>query len=226
MSHIKYCKVVFSLLFVTCFNAQASKNNEVTVLELNERVYGTTEVPIETFYPAETERSVPVIISQHGSERDGRSFTGGKGQTDEFTTRLINQATQNGYAVIALDAFYKKGIKASDKRKFPKAAEYARQIRDLVHKNPKLDSNNIFYTGFSYGGGEVLDELYRAYSISKWNAIAAAEPGCNTFAEPQQLPTPILILKGDESHYPPKPCFTLAKLYNEEGNKVEVISYP
>ena len=55
-----------------------------------------------------------------------------------------------------------------------------------------------------------------------WKALAAAEPDCNAFPEPKWVTYPILILKGKESHYKPKPCETFKTLFNKKGSKVSL----
>ena len=47
------------------------------------------------------------------------------GKTDEMGKRIAKRGTEEGYAVVLIDAFYKKGIKPSDKRKFPQSIFYA-----------------------------------------------------------------------------------------------------
>ena len=100
----------FSCLFlITAYpcltHAEISKT---TIYQFSERKFGNTEVPVEITWPTSGKKPYPVIISQHGSERDGKTFIGGIGKTDEYTKRLIRKAPVRGYAVFAIDAFYKR----------------------------------------------------------------------------------------------------------------------
>ena len=142
-----------------------------------------------------------------------------------YSTRLITKANKRGYAVITLDAFYRKGINGN-KRKQPWAFLYARTIRDSLANRPQLDEKNVFYTGFSYGGRMVLSELYRKSNIKRWKALAASEPDCNTFPAPRKVSVPLLILKGGESHYPPEPGQIMSSLYKKVGSKFELKIFP
>jgi dienelactone hydrolase len=218
----------FSCLFlITAYpcltHAEISKT---TIYQFSERKFGNTEVPVEITWPTSGKKPYPVIISQHGSERDGKTFIGGIGKTDEYTKRLIRKASARGYAVFAIDAFYKKGVGANDKKQFPQASAYAEQLRDRIGEIADLDIGNIFYTGFSFGGRSVVDELPKRAGIVKWRALAAAEPDCNTFWAPSLSQTPMLIMKGQESHYPPKPCEIMANLYRKSGYEISVKIFP
>ena len=55
-------------------------------------------------------------------------------------------------------------------------------------------------------------------------AIASAEPGCNLFHKPIKLSFPVLIIKGEESHYYIEPCKILEKELLKAGNKVKLVN--
>ena len=59
-----------------------------------------------------------------------------------------------------------------------------------------------------------------------WAGIVAAEPACTIFIKPRAFSIPLLVLKGGKSHYTPKPCVTMIKLYQNAGAKVELIIFP
>ena len=42
---------------------------------------------------------------------------------------------------------------------------------------------------------------YNNKNPNAWKAVASAEHGCNIFQKPIKLNFPILIIKGEESHY-------------------------
>ena len=213
-----------STLFAVMSNA-LSATTETKIVNISERAYGLAEVAIEMTIP-DGPGPFPVIITQHGSERDGRAFKEGEGATDEYSKRLIEKAVERGFAVIALDAFCKKNLTAGDKTKFPSAEFYAGYLRDGIGTDQRLDSKNSFYTGFSYGGKSVLSTLYRP-DVVRWRALVAAEPDCNSFPAPPRVAIPpILIMKGGESHYPPVACENLKKFYAKADMQIDWKLFP
>ena len=172
--------------------------------------------------PIKKKGPFPVIISQHGSNRDGLVFKGGLGRTDEFTTRLIKKGTQMGFAVVAIDAFFSTNLEPTDTGKFPNALKYAIQLKELLSTQKRFQKKNIFYTGFSYGAGQVLKsfDARTDYQGQFWRAIAAVEPGCNIVSQPVGVPFPLLIIKGTESHYYKEPCEFYVKLLRQKHNRV------
>lgn len=164
--------------------------------------------------PLKAKGPLPVIITQHGSSRDGIVFSGGRGQTDEYSTRLVYEGTKRGFAVAAIDAFYKTRIQPGDKTKFPNAHQYALDLKTILASDARFDRANIFYTGFSYGAGQVNKSVGIGVDIKSvhWRAVASAEPGCNVISEPVKVPFPILLIKGSESHYYVEPCQYFVRL--------------
>jgi len=67
---------------------------------------------------------------------------------------------------------------------------------------------------------------YNDINPNAWKAIASAEPGCNLFQKPVKLNFPILIIKGEESHYYVEPCKILEQELLKKGNKVELVTIP
>jgi dienelactone hydrolase len=194
----------------------------------HEKRYGSRIIPAELHFPQQTKGKLPLIISQHGSSRDGGSIIGGKGRTDEFSARLIKHGTNAGFAVAVLDAFEGTGVQPSDKKQFPRAALYAAQLRGNLATHPRIDAQNLFYTGFSFGGSAVLNFLDAQIVQTQplWRAIAAAEPGCNTISEAIKAPFATIIIKGDESHYPPAPCALYRDLLVAKGSDVDLLVIP
>jgi len=164
--------------------------------------------------PLKARGPLPVIISQHGSSRDGMVFPGGKGQTDEYSTRLIKEGLKRGFAVVALDAFYKTNIQPKDKMKFPNSHQYALDLKTILATDSRFDPDNFFYTGFSYGAAQVNKsiDIRVDFKSTPWRAVASAEPGCNVLSEPVKVPFPILLIKGSQSHYYLEPCQYFARL--------------
>ena len=185
------------------------------------------EVLVEISLPKEIKGKLPVIITQHGSTRDGKKIK--DGAIDEYSKRIIEEGTKQGFAVAAIDAFYKKEIKPSDKTFFPNAIVYANNLRKILVKDDRFDKNKIFYAGFSYGAEQVLKTIgapFNNENPKSWRAVVAAEPGCNSFHLPVKLNFPMLIIKGEESHYYIEPCKILEKEMLKKGNNVSIVVLP
>ncbi len=191
--------------------------------EGKERKFGARNIPGALFLPPAHTGRVPLIISQHGSTRDGMSFADGQGKTDEYSTRIVHAGTQAGFAVAVLDAFAGTGLRPNAKRKFPNATRYAVQLHEALRRHPRIDADNVFYTGFSYGAAQVLKQQDARWApvASPWRALAAAEPGCNVVSLPASVPYSTLIIKGGESHYAPAPCEHYRDMITTAGNRVE-----
>ena len=219
---IKYLSIFFYLFFL---NAAAS---EYLKFNSEDRKFPNhSEVIVEISFPKKYTGKLPVIITQHGSTRDGKKIQ--DGATDEYSKRIIKEGTKQGFAVAALDAFYKKPIKAHEKTRFPDALNYANELRKILIKDERFDKEKFFYTGFSYGAQQVLKTIgapYNNKNPNAWKAIASAEPGCNLFHKPIKLSFPVLIIKGEESHYYIEPCKILEKELLKAGNKVKLVNIP
>jgi dienelactone hydrolase len=193
----------------------------------DKRFPNNPEVLVEISLPKDIEGKLPVIITQHGSTRDGKKIE--DGAIDEYSKRVIEEGIKQGFAVAAIDAFYKKQVKATDKTIFPNATEYANNLRKILVQDDRFDKNKIFYTGFSYGAEQVLKTIgapFNNQNPSVWRAAVAAEPGCNSFHEPVKLNFSMLIIKGEESHYYIEPCKILEKEILKKGNNVSLIVLP
>ena len=221
--------LIFMLnLLAACLTTNTSGETIVRTFKVSEKKYGKVSIPVELNFPSSSfQKPYPLIITQHGSTRDGRNFINGKGRMDEFSKRMISMATKKGFAVAAIDAFYGKSLSPTDKKKFPRAQFYAYEIKKKLAVDKRIDPHAIFYTGFSYGGEAVLRStaISTHYIVNPWRA-AAAEPSCNAFPEPRQVNYPILIVKGGESHYETKPCRIFMELYKDKGSNVELIIFP
>lgn len=232
-----YKNIVTKLLLLTisvstisaCQTTAIPENVEVKFFKAYEKKYKTASFPVEVSFPTNSvNKPVPLIITQHGSEQDGRVFANGEGQTDEFSTRLILMANKRGFAVAAIDAFYNKNLKSTDKIKFPHAEFYAYEVKKWLEVDNRIDRNAVFFTGFSYGASTVLQStaIETGFINRPWQAVAAAEPSCNVFPLPKKIGYPILILKGGESHLQPKPCEMFRDFYEKKGSKVSLILFP
>ena len=219
---IKYIIVFFYLIFLDVSAAEYLKFNSK-----DKKFPNHPEVLVEISFPKKSTEKLPVIITQHGSTRDGKKIK--DGAIDEYSKRIIEEGIKQGFAVAAIDAFYKKGIKSTDKNLFPSATVYANNLRKILLEDDRFDKNNIFYTGFSYGAEQVLKTIgapFNNENPKSWKAVVAAEPGCNSFHQPVKLNYPILIIKGEESHYYIEPCKILEKEMLKKGNNVNIVVLP
>lgn len=169
--------------------------------------------------PNNSRGKLPVIITHHGSSRDGVTFLDGAGRTDEYSTRLIEQGTKRGFVVVAPDVFYETDIQPNEKSKFPNSYRYILDLKKKLLEDKRFDRNNLFFTGFSYGAGQVGKAVDGRFDYQKnpWRAVAAAEPGCNVMSQPADVKFPVLLIKGDESHYYVEPCQYFERLLLSAG---------
>ena len=219
---IKYITIFFYFIFLNVSATEYLKFNAA-----DPKFPNHSEVIVEISFPKKITGKLPLIITQHGSTRDGKKIK--DGATDEYSKRIIKEGTKQGFAVAALDAFYKKPITSTEKTRFPDALNYANELRKILIKDERFDKEKFFYTGFSYGAQQVLKTIGTPYNSkypNAWKAIASAEPGCNLFHKPIKLGFPILIIKGEESHYYIEPCKILEKELLKAGNKVKLVNIP
>ena len=111
----KYCyKLISFILFLLMVSS--SGFSETIKLELSEKKYGTSNVPVELIFPEKPiKKPVPLIILQHGSTRDSGKISNGIVQTDVQMKNLSKASLNNGFAVAIIDAFYKKNLKLTKK---------------------------------------------------------------------------------------------------------------
>jgi dienelactone hydrolase len=163
---------------------------------------------------------VPVIISLHGSSRDGQYLSNGVARTDEYTTRIIKEGNKRGFAVVAIDAFYQSNLQPHNKTMFPAAWRMAVKIKSILEQNPNY--TDFYLTGFSYGAGQTMsvNDARLTYKKQPWKAVAGAAPGCNRFSEPVKFDYPIAIFKGEKDHYSPRACKFYANMLIKANNNV------
>lgn len=205
-----------------------NKNIEVIKFQSPDKKFpDKDDVVAQIHFPKNINKNLPLIIHQHGSSRDGLKFKKWGGKTDEWGKRLASIATDRGYAVALLDTFYKRKLKPTDKEQFPNSVLAALELSYILSKDDRFDKSKIFYTGFSYGAGQVMklqDERTAYNNIFK--AAVAAEPSCNVVSNPYQTKTATLMIKGEESHYYPVACKYYFNMIKKMGNKVEYVSIP
>ena len=186
------------------------------------------DVIAELHLPTSSANRLPVIITQHGSTQD-KFFKSGKGKTDAYSQQIIDKGLAQGFAVVAIDAFYPRNTKATDKQQFPAAQFYALTLRDLLVSDNRFDPERIFYTGFSYGGQMVIETLMplaSQYRNARWRAIAVAEGACQIQPMARPDAPPSIFVLGELSHYPPKPCIYLSEQLKQAGNVSQYVIIP
>ncbi len=134
---MKYTTILFYFIFLNLSASEYLKFNSQ-----DEKFPNHSEVLVEISLPKKFSGKLPVIITQHGSTRDGKKIK--DGATDEYSKRIIEEGTKEGFAVAALDAFYKKPIKPTDKTLFPDALNYANELRKILIKDEDLTKTDFF----------------------------------------------------------------------------------
>lgn len=186
------------------------------------------EVIAELHLPTSSANRLPVIITQHGSTQD-KLFKSGRGKTDSYSQQIIDKGLAQGFAVVAIDAFYPRNTLATNKQQFPAAQFYALTLRNLLASDNRFDPERIFYTGFSYGGQMVIETLMplaKQYGNLRWRAIAVSEGNCQIQPKARADSPPSLFVLGELSHYPPKPCVYLSDQLKQAGNVSEYVIIP
>jgi dienelactone hydrolase len=186
------------------------------------------EVIAELHLPIGSTTRLPVIITQHGSTQD-KTFKSGKGKTDAYSQQIIDKGLAQGFAVVAIDAFYPRNTQAKDKEQFPAAQFYALTLRNMLASDSRFDPERIFYTGFSYGGQMVIETLMplaAPYRSLRWRAIASAEGNCQIQPKAPSVAPPSIFVLGELSHYPPKPCIYLSEQLKKAGNISQHVTIP
>ena len=65
---------------------------------------------------------------------------------------------------------------------------YANTLFANDSSSKRINASKVFYTGFSYGAGQVLKLQGEYYSKQKvFKAVVAAEPGCNANSIPAKV---------------------------------------
>ncbi len=234
----KVFSIIFFILSIASYDTKSFSDIEVKIIKKqnievikfqmpDQKFPGKDDVLAQIHFPSNIKEGLPIIIHQHGSTRDGFKFKKWGGKTDEWGKRLIDKATERGYAVALLDTFYKRKLEPTDKEKFPNAILAALELSYILSQDERFDKSKIFYTGFSYGAGQVLklqDERSAYNNI--FRAAVAAEPSCNIVSNPYKTKTATLMIKGEESHYYPSACKYYFNMIKEMGNEIEYVSIP
>ena len=219
------CSFSFSEIEVKKFE---SENIEVIKFQVPDKKFPKKDnVLAQIHFPQNMNGKVPLIIHQHGSERDGIKFKKWGGKTDAWGSKIITAGLERGYAVAVIDAFYKRGLTADKKTKFPNPVNIALKLGDILSADNRVQSSKMYYTGFSFGADWIMMLQGQNYVDQKiFTAVVAAEPGCNALANPVKSNLSTLIIKGTDSHYYPIACESYFEVVKNVGNKIEYASIP
>lgn len=217
--------LVSVLLFCKISNAQ-----EIINFKAQSR-QSFNDVRAALFIPKNTAPPYPLIVVQHGSSPTvslGNCSIFGKSndcvKTDEFSFKIMKKGLESKFAIVVIDAFTDINANKENKLSFPDATSYAHSLVAKISMDNRIDTKNIFYTGWSYGGFSVLNTIgYR--SQKRWKAIAPVEAGCQYQPAAKLLPYPVLFVMGSNSHYPPKPCIYMSNKLIEAGTKSNAIIF-
>ena len=217
-------KLIVSILFLT---TSAFGAEYVKFKSFDTRLKLPTEVLAEVHFPKTGNAPYPVIIAQHGSSPKER-FKNGEGHTDIYVNSVIKQGVDNGYVVVAIDAFYNRPLGPTTKNQFPNSTNYAFELKNILMKDDRFNPKQFFYTGWSYGGLMSIDAFGRQYANdpNPWRAVGPSEAGCQFQPTAIKLPYPVIFVLAEDSHYPPKPCLYYADRLKELGNTVETVVIP
>ena len=234
----KVFSIIFFILSIASYDTKSFSDIEVKIIKKqnievikfqmpDKKFPGRDDVLAQIHFPSNIKERLPIIIHQHGSTRDGYKFKKWGGKTDEWGKRLLDKATERGYAVALLDTFYKRKLEPTDKNKFPNAILAALELSYILSQDVRFDKSKFFYTGFSYGAEQVLklQDKRSAYN-NIFRAAVAAEPSCNIVSNPYRTKTATLMIKGEESHYYPVACKYYFNMIKEMGNEIEYVSIP
>ena len=145
--------------FIICYFLMTLNISAAEYLKFNspdKRFPNNPEVLVEISLPKDIEGKLPVIITQHGSTRDGKKIK--DGAIDEYSKRVIEEGIKQGFAVAAIDAFYNKQIKATNKTVFPNATEYANSLRKILVQD-------IFYNVGEFLAPKIGQLKYKQYFL-------------------------------------------------------------
>jgi dienelactone hydrolase len=222
--------IILSLFFV--FQCSATYAQEVVTFQSNWNGKPIT-LEAELHLPKNAQAPYPTIVTIHGSGPDVRlSLIDGK--SDIRSVRLRDTALSMGYAVVVMDVFTKRKLKRvnEDPTQIPHkvGASDTKALLRVLSKDNRLDKNNVFFTGHSWGGMVA----YRLMHKSVWNendpillkGIVADAPGCKVLREGDSVTTDSLITVGSrDERTPAAGCLRFENMYKDSGKiRVHIIA--
>ena len=185
-----------------------------------QKVFGTLVLP-------EVKKdSYPLVICMHGSMGWGIS-------SQDHSINFL----ENGFAIFKVQSFESRNVQTiyQDQMQVTVAMSLTDcyEALKLLSKHPKIEKNNIFIAGWSFGGSTAVYAAWEplaeklAPNGERFKGHLAFYPGAYVWPEDMRwCKNPILSLIGKDDDY--TPCIlieNLSKAINESGGNSSVILY-
>ena len=176
--------------------------------------------------PEEKQDSYPLVICMHGSMGWGIS-------SQDHSINFL----KNGFAIFKVHSFESRNVKSiyQDQMQVTVAMSLTDCYEALKHlsSHPKIDENNIFIAGWSFGGSTAVYAAWEpmaeklAPNGERFKGYLAFYPGAYVWPEEMRWDTnPILSLIGEDDDYTPSILIeNLSKAINKAGGNSKVILY-
>ena len=196
------------------FDILNSKKQEI------HQVFGTL------ILPEERQDSYPLVICMHGSMGWGIS-------SQDHSVNFL----KNGFAVFKVHSFESRNVKSiyQDQMQVTVAMSLTDCYEALKHLSvhPKIDENNIFIAGWSFGGSTAVYAAWEpmaeklAPNGERFKGYLAFYPGAYVWPEEMRWDVnPILSLIGRDDDYTPSILIeNLSNAINKAGGNSTVILY-
>jgi dienelactone hydrolase len=196
------------------FDILNSKKQEI------HQVFGTL------ILPEEKQDSYPLVICMHGSMGWGIS-------SQDHSINFL----KNGFAIFKVHSFESRNVKSiyQDQMQVTVAMSLTDCYEALKHLSvhPKIDENNIFIAGWSFGGSTAVYAAWEpiaeklAPNGERFKGYLAFYPGAYVWPEEMRWDiNPILSLIGRDDDYTPSTLIeNLSNAINKAGGNSAVILY-
>ena len=176
--------------------------------------------------PEEKQDSYPLVICMHGSMGWGIS-------SQDHSINFL----KNGFAIFKVHSFESRNVKSiyQDQMQVTVAMSLTDCYRALKHLSvhPKIDENNIFIAGWSFGGSTAVYAAWEpiaeklAPNGERFKGYLAFYPGAYVWPEEMRWDVnPILSLIGRDDDYTPSILIeNLSNAINKAGGNSTVILY-
>ena len=185
-----------------------------------QKVFGTLVLP------EDKKDSYPLVICMHGSMGWGIS-------SQDHSINFL----ENGFAIFKVHSFESRNVQTiyQDQMQVTVAMSLTDcyEALKLLSKHPKIEKNNIFIAGWSFGGSTAVYAAWEplaeklAPNGERFKGHLAFYPGAYVWPEDMRwCKNPILSLIGKDDDYTPSILIeNLSKAINESGGNSSVILY-